>query len=337
MHKFGVKIYGLLAIALTFSLIVAAQKTDKISLRNGDIVTAEIKYMKFAKITVDQEGPGLIDIKWEYVVRVRSDKTFQVTTQSGEVLVTRLDSIFFEVQRYTLSDIVEIVRLKDKFIQRLSGDVSLGLNYSKSSDVFSFNFSSAVTYRIPKNELNFRINAVLSQSGMDTTLAKKEDVTLGYLRRLENSFYAGSSIGWQQNTELGLNNRYFLNGMAGKIPINNNHQRLLTGIGLSLNREQSNESSVYTTNIEALGTIQFKQFRYSFPKLSIDAIYTIFPSLNDWGRVRMEFQLNTSVEVFKDFNVGLNFYDAFDSRPPLGAASKNDFSINFTITYKFGK
>jgi hypothetical protein len=89
--------------------------------------------------------------------------------------------------------------------------------------------------------------------------------------------------------------------------------------------------------VEGLAVITFKRFYYSFPKLSVDAQYTIFPSLSDWGRIRMNFQVNTSVEIFKDFNVGLSFYDNYDNRPPAGAASKNDFGVNFTIGYFFGK
>ncbi len=336
MHKFATRLYILLAV-LPVSIAGFSQKTDKVTLANGDVITCEIKSMKFAMLSVDQQGPGIISVKWEYVTKIQSDKTFQVTMQDGLVLVTRLDSAFFAAQYNTINNIVEIVRLKDKFLLRMSGDVSLGFNYAKSSDIYTFNFAGNTTYRVPKRELTFRLNTVITKSGEDSAAAKKKDISLGYMRRFENSFYAGSQLAWQQNTELGLKSRFSLNGVAGKIPIINNHRRLLTGVGLSLNEEQSNESNTYKTNLESLATIQFKEFRYSFPKLSIDALYTIFPSLTDWGRLRMEFQLNTSVEVFKDFNVGLSFYDSYDNRPPEGAASKNDFSFNFTITYKFNK
>jgi hypothetical protein len=89
--------------------------------------------------------------------------------------------------------------------------------------------------------------------------------------------------------------------------------------------------------VEAVGIIQYKRFRYTSPKISVDAQYVIYPGISDFGRVRMDFQLNTKIEIFKDFNVGLVFYDVFDSRPPAGAVSKNDFGINFTIGYEFGK
>jgi len=336
MYKPTTKLFGFL-LALFISSVGMTQQTDKVWLANGDVITCEIKSMKLAMLSVDQEGPGIISVKWEYVTKIRSDKTFQVTMKDGLVLITRLDSSFFVITENTIDNIVEIVRLKGKFLQRMSGDVSLGFNYAKSSDIYTFNFAGNATYRIPKNELTLRLNTVITKSGTDSAAAKKKDISIGYLRRLENSFFAGSQLGWQQNTELGLRSRFALNGMAGKIPIINNHRRLLTGIGLSLNEEQSNESNNYKTNLESLAAIQFKEFRYSFPKLSIDLLFTIFPSLTDWGRLRSEFQLNTSVEVFKDFNVGLSFYDSYDNRPPEGAASKNDFSFNFTITYKFNK
>jgi len=45
--------------------------------------------MKFAKLKIDQTGPGKIDIKWEEIVRIRSDKTFQVTMGDGRVIVSK--------------------------------------------------------------------------------------------------------------------------------------------------------------------------------------------------------------------------------------------------------
>jgi len=318
-------------------MVGLGQKTDKVSLKNGDVVTGEIKYMRFAKLTIDQDGPGKIDIKWEEIVRIRSAKTFQVTMEDGRVIVTALDSIFFDAQQNSLDDIVEIIWIKAKFLQRLSGDVNIGANYAKSSDIFTFNFTGSINYRVPKNELTLKGTSVLTNSSSDTSVSVKQDANLNYYRKLENSFYIGSNLGWEQNTELGLNNRFSFNGVGGKILISDNHNRMLTGMGLSFNEEQSNENKEYTSNLEALAVISYKRFYYSFPKLSIDAQYLIFPSVSDWGRIRMNFQLNTSIEILKDFNVGLSFYDSYDSRPPAGAASKNDFGVNFTIGYFFGK
>src|SRR3954469_1260534 len=113
-------------ILLALSLAGSAQKTDKVFLKNGDVVTGEIKSLKLAKLKFDMNGPGTISIKWEEIVHVTSDKMFQVTLQNGQVLITKLDTFFFEKQRVDLDDIVEIVQIKKKFLKRLQGDVNVG-------------------------------------------------------------------------------------------------------------------------------------------------------------------------------------------------------------------
>ena len=335
MYKLELKIYGLFA-ALMVSATGLAQKTDKVFLKNGNMITGEIKNMKFAKLSYDVDGPGTISIKWEHIVKISSVKTFQVTMQNGDVLITKLDSVFFDTPAITLDSIIEIVRINDKFMQRLDGSINLGFNYAKSNRDLQFNFNSSITYRKPKAEVNFRLSSVITDNATDT-MTKKQDVTFDFYRKLENSFYLNVLLGWQQNTELGLENRFILPVVAGKILLNNNHQRLLTGAGLSGNLEQSSGSSDYSTSLEGMLIISFKEFKYSTPKISIDARVAIFPGISDWGRLRMGFNLSTRIEIFKDFNVGLNFYDDYDNRPPDGALSKNDFGINFTIGYEFGK
>ncbi|HEV8272604.1 MAG TPA: DUF481 domain-containing protein [Chitinophagaceae bacterium] len=335
MGKSLLKIIGII-ILLMASLVGLAQKTDKLLLKNGNQITGEIKNMKFAKLSFDMDGPGTISIKWEHVVKITSDKKFQVTMQNGDVLITRLDSSFFDQPATTLDSIIEIVRIQDKFMQRLDGSIDLGFNYAKSNSALQFNFNSSITYRKPKTELNFKLNSVITDNATDS-IARKQDATMDFYRKLKKRNYINFLFGWQQNTELGLENRFILPVAAGKVLLNNNHQRLLTGAGLSYNLEESRGSTSYSSSLEGMLIISFKEFKYSTPKLSIDTRLAIFPGLSDWGRVRMGFNLSSKVEIFKDFNVGLNFYDDYDNHPPAGAASKNDYGINFTIGYEFGK
>ena len=326
-----------LVALLMINTAVEAQKTDKVFLKNGDVITGEIKNLKFAKLTVDMTGPGIIQIKWEEILRLKSTKLFQVTMRRGEVLVEYLDSVFYEKYHASLNDIVEIIQMKDQFLQRLDGNVNLGFNYANSSDIFQLNFGSSITYRKPKVETSLTINSVISSKSTDSLISKKQDISIGHLQSIKNNFYVQSNLGWQQNTQLGLQNRFSLNGVGGKIIFNDNQHRLLTGAGLSFNLEESNQSVVYKKTVEALATIQFKKFHYTTPKISLDALYTIYPNITEWGRIRMDFQLNTRYEIFKDFNMGLSFYDLYDNRPPTTTASKNDFGINFTLGYEFGK
>jgi hypothetical protein len=112
---------------------------------------------------------------------------------------------------------------------------------------------------------------------------------------------------------------------------------MLASTGLTVNAEQSVETLTYSTNLDAVATFAYKRFYYNAPKLTINADFSAYPSITNWGRIRLEGSLYVYVEIFKDFTIGMNFYDTYDSRPPEGALSKNDYGINLTIGYIFGK
>jgi len=59
MRTVALKISGTI-ILLTFYVLGLAQKTDKVYLKNGDVVTGEIRSMKLAKMSFDMNGPGLL-------------------------------------------------------------------------------------------------------------------------------------------------------------------------------------------------------------------------------------------------------------------------------------
>ncbi|HET7000209.1 MAG TPA: DUF481 domain-containing protein [Puia sp.] len=316
---------------------VYAQKTDNIKLKNGNILTGEIMSMKLGLLTYKMDGPGTITIKWEYVTAISSDKIFDFTLRNGEIIIGQMDSLFKTYRLHSLDSIIEIIPIKDRFLKRLLGEVNLGFNYTKSNSILQSNFSSSISYVIPTKEFNLKLNSIVTNYGRDTSLTKKQDITGSYKRDFTKKYFWVASLGWQQNTELGLNNRYLVTAAAGWQPLTDNHNRLLASAGLSYNQEQSIETNQYTGNLDALFEVAYKRFYYSTPKLSINADYLIFPGLTDWGRIRMQADLNVSVEIFKDFQIGLVTYYSFDNKPPEGSSSTNDYGIMFTVGYVFGK
>ena len=138
-------------------LSTLAQKTDKVTLRNKDTLTGEIMSMKLGMLTYKMDGPGTITIKWEYVTSIKSNKIFEFTLRTGEIVVTSLDSLFKTHDHTTLDDIIEIIPIKDRFLTRLQGDVNLGFNYTKSNSILQSNFSSNIAYIIPKGGNNAQV------------------------------------------------------------------------------------------------------------------------------------------------------------------------------------
>lgn len=318
-------------------LISNGQKTDKVYLKNGDTITGEILSMKFAILEFKMDGPGTINIKWEEVKNIKSDKIFEFTLRWGNLIACTLDTLYSDYHLKSLDDIIEIIPIKDKFLKRLIGDANLGFNYTKSNSILQFNFTGNIAYIVPKLETNLKINSILTNYGKDTSLTKKQDVIGTVIRNISKKFYLGSSIGWQQNTELGLASRYLISGLAGLESLTDNHNRLKFGAGLSFNQEQSIENNQFKSNLDGLFNITYKRFYYSTPKLSITADYLIYPGISDWGRIRMQADLNVSAEIYKDLLTGLVFYYSYDNKPPQGSLANYDFGILFTIGYSFGK
>ncbi len=327
----------LLILFTSFILYVHGQKTDRVMLKNGDTLTGEIMSMKLGMLTYKMDGPGTISIKWEYITGITSNKVFEFTLRDGEIVVTSIDSLFQLHHQKNLDDIIEIIPIKDRFLKRLVGDVNYGFNYTKSNSILQSNFTSNISYIIPKREFNLKLNSVITNYGNDTSLTTKQDIIASFKRDFGKKYFWGTSLGWQQNTELGLASRYLVSGVVGWQPITDNHNRLLASTGLSYNQEQSIETSQFTGNLDALFEVAYKRFYYSTPKLSIDADYLIYPGITDWGRIRMQVDLNVSVEIFKDFLTGLIFYYSYDNKPPEGSSSTSDYGIMFTVGYVFGK
>ena len=268
---------------------------------------------------------------------IRSARIFEMVLQNGQVLLGTPDSLFFSFNEIEVDDIVEMYPIRKRLLKRLNGNFSTGLSYTKSSDVFEFNFSGAINYRVPKLESSLTANSYINNKADDTLYTNEQDVKFTTIAYFGKFFLSGGAFEWQQNSELGLKNRFAVSGYYGKVLAVDNHNRLSTYTGLSANQEQSIQSSVYKSNLEVPLVVSYKRFFYSSPKQSIDANFNAFPSLSDWGRVRLEFSVATSTELFKNFNSGINFYYKYDNRPPEGAPSTNDFAINFNITYKFNQ
>src|SRR5262245_66509894 len=72
---------ALALFAASFPLF--AQKTDVITLANGDRVTGEIKSYAAGRLTVDTSHSSWIKVKWSLITSISSDKQFDVETIDG--------------------------------------------------------------------------------------------------------------------------------------------------------------------------------------------------------------------------------------------------------------
>lgn len=335
--------------SLTAGLLLAVfsalgQKNDTIYLNDGDRITGELKKLEYGLVTLKTDAMQTVYISLDKIYTAYSSKQFEFRTTSGfryfgSILNSEVPgTIFVLIENDTIPkplwDIVQITSIKDRFWQKIDGSVDMGLSYTKASDVFQFSLNATVTYRTQNYSTRLDLSNILS-SDNENEFSTNRNLGLNVTRYLPGKWSASVQTNGQQNTELDLDYRILFGFAGGYDLVRNNSQRLYAISGLMANRERTIETSATSNNLELLTGIHYKWFRYNQPKIDITAGFDIFPSLTSGGRVRMEFDLNSRVEVLKDVFLSLTVYDSFDNNTSSGGTSKNDWGVITSLGYSF--
>jgi len=326
---------------LSYSVLFA-QKTDVIIMNNGDHITGEIKKLEYAILTFKTDDMGTLQIKWDKITHVISDKYFEVDLQDGRSFYGSLDTtdvlreIFikgYSKQKVVFKKyVVAINPIKSSFWDILGGDVKVGFNYSKGSQTGQFNLGATGKYRTKKNYTELTLNSILSfQESKDPT--RKQDLTLSSQLFLPGKWLAGGSVGMEQNTELGINLRSSISAGGGYVFLQSNHTYFFGLIGLTFNRESFTDTTTSTFNLEGVTNIQFQLFVYDHPKTSLTTLIKFFPGITDFGRIRANYELDFDWEIIYDLYWDMSFYFSYDNKATT-TASSTDYGITTSFKYE---
>ena len=340
-------IYIILFVSvLTFSMKDGiAQKTDTIIHINGNVLTGDFKKMAYGVATWKMDGMGTISLEEVKINTIRSSKLFEIKMKDGTINFGSFDTsnihrkvyILLEDERKLISidDIVEVYPIKRSFWMRTSGDVSLGLNYSKGSNVATVAFSGNLSYRKRKSYFEFALDDNITFQG-DSISSSKADISFGWQRLINNGWSAGILVGGSQNSEMGSKLRLNLDFLGFKDISYNIWNRLSAGAGLSVARETSYDDTPENNDIAGLFTVIWKVYKYTAPKVWVDANISYLPYLTHAGRNRVNFNLNPQVSIIgDDLKAGFQFYYNYDSQPQSEGASTYDYGINLSLSYSF--
>lgn len=322
---------------------VSAQKTDVVVLRNGDRFTCEVKELSRGQLKISTDDAGTIYIEWDKIAAVTTAGSYEVITVDGAQYVGQLQpdtpttlQVFAQVgvsSTVPFAEIVEIRSIKSRFFQRIDGSFDVGGSYTKSSGVGQISVSLSATYRRPGFELftNFDANRT-SQQEADTT--SRFAWLSGYTRFRDNGWVVTPFAIVERNPDLGLTLRAEA-ALAGGRYLHRSLRSttILTG-GIAAGVEEPIEGDSIA-NIDALAAFSTSFYRYDYPKQNVDLSILVFPSLNDWGRVRANFRAKFRQELFHDFTGTVTLYDTYDSRPPVADVDVNDFGVTFAIGWVF--
>jgi hypothetical protein len=328
---------------LAAGLAVAADKTDTVQLKNGNVLTGEIKSLERGQLTYKTDMMETATIKWGWVTQLLSSNVFLVTLDGGEQYFGQLRagasgrtlrvSAEGEDHDVPLDRVVRIKEIETGFWERIDLSLNLGFSYTQASQVSQFTFDGRTSYRDRVRFAELSLNTIFTETGEDSASARRSgqlDLTGKYQRMITGRLFAATQAAGQSNDELGLELRVSGTLGAGYMLIEQNSSRLSAGAGLSVNREWSTEGEPPTENVEAVISSGYSLFYYETPETDLQLSGELYRSLNQ-DRLRAEFDASLRRELITDFFITLTYYESYDSDPPAGSESNSDRGVVLKI------
>jgi hypothetical protein len=312
-----------------------AQRTDVVSLRNGDHITGEIVKLDRGRLEFKTDDEGTIYFEWDIVASVLAAGQFEVVTTDGRRFLGSLaPDVLGSVKivtatgpvSLTSNEITLITQIGESFWKKLEGSIDIGFSYTHSSGIAQLNANGATTYRRPSFEANLSASGTFIKDKEEDSRDDRAIVQASYIRYRGPKMFVAAAASFETNESLGIRLRSLLAGSIGARLVNTNRAQVAVGGGLTVNDEHGVDTEP-TQNVEGLLTFRTSYFTYDRPKTNVDTSFQYYPSLSEFGRQRIQFNWAFKREVWKDVFFSVNGFDTFDSRPPDPAAEKNDVGI----------
>jgi hypothetical protein len=321
-----------------------AEKTDVLLLVNGDTVTGEIKSLDFAALKYSTDSMGTVVVDWEDVVTVTSNQHLQIEITSGErffgnliethgghriTVVTEIGPV--ELENNNIARITPI-EISDHFINKLDGSLSFGLNSQKGSQVSTFNLASDIRYRALSYLVALNANSsITDQPGQETS--SRHNISGIYQRFGSNRWFNEWLINWERNDEQGILARTQIGAAYGRYIVQTNKNQLSIKAGLAEVRETFVGDIASETKAE--GLVEFRYLhRKLIPEASASLVSTVYPTVSDFSKFRIETDLSFRREFIADLFFDLSLYHSYLSEPPPGSFS-TDYGFTTSLGYSF--
>lgn len=313
----------------------SGQYRDRIHLKNGDVITGNMKELDRGKLRLKTRTMDTVFINWVDIASIESDKYLRIeksdgTFNYGTIQQSDLDSGLVVEDSGEETDVpilavssIQPIRTNESFWRRLEGDAGVGVDYKKASGVLTLNLASNVRFRQEKYELSFGANWN-ETSRTEENNSMRANLFSNYTRFLRERWFWKGSLGFERNEELGLDLRAILGASAGRYLVQTPTLRLELNAGLAGNWEERQDGK--SESVEGLIQSSLDIFKHTIPITRMSANLAVFPGITESGRLRANADLTLRNEIIRSVYWDLSLYATYDNQPPEGAA-KEDYGI----------
>ena len=331
-------------LVLLMSSTAYAQKTDVVTLANGDRITGEVKKLQRGQLEFSTDDAGTLELEWDKLTSLLTNRMVEVVLTDGRRFLGTLGpapdarSISVETSGGSVLlpalEVTEINPIGKSFWSKLDGSIDVGYSYTRSSGIGQFNLNTDTVFRRPASSIRLSTSFTSTQTEDDQGDDDRGSIEASLLRYPWQKWFVTVLGRVETNESLGLELRSQTGAAAGPVITQGNRGHLAVGGGMVVNREQG-VSSEPTVNFEGLFLLTTSFYTYDRPKTNVDITFQYYPSLSDFGRQRVQLDSSFKREIWKDFFATINVYDTFDSNPPEAGADRNDVGIVFALGWTF--
>ncbi len=329
-------------IILFFPLTVFSQK-DTLFFNNGTIVIGEISKIQLGVITFDPDDANDITVQLRKLKHIVGSRNFRIETVDLQVIFGKLNksphagfaNITYgsDTTIVALSNISNLYPIEKNFSKRITGFISAGYSYTRSSDLGRINLDGSASYLA--KELEFKINgSAISTIENDVFSRENENLGIKVNYYYHPVWFVAGMLNYQRNEELGIKSRFQEGGGVGNKLLLTRYVRMLGFGAIVVNQETSFESDKSLLLTEGMLGFSFNVFRFEKPELDIQTTQYGFFSFSQ-DRMRYEGDISVNWEMIEDFDLKLSFYTDYDSNPPGSVQANIDYGTVISLAYEF--
>ena len=229
-----------------------AEDTDVVVFDNGEEIIGEVKNFNQGKLKFDTDQADNIYIDWDYVRFLTASELFEVYDETGAVYYGSLGTtdtarelvVIGEEESVVLEmdSVVQFEPIEKTFVERLDGNIDLGLSYTSADSSLQYSLDASAKYRQRKYSGSVSLTSIQTRrDGADDIL--RDNLTFDYTRYHWKRYFGTGTLEFSRNTELGIDFRTELGYAFGRYAIVTNRQRLSGRVGFSITHEDDNTAS----------------------------------------------------------------------------------------------
>jgi hypothetical protein len=323
-----------------------AQKNDTLYFLNGDRISGEILEYKYGYLKYKTYGVSTVKVKYDKMSTFYSSKSFDILFKDGRRRFGSFDTSYMvqfvnivitnDTLLTPLIEIVEFTPVRKNFWRRLSGNLDLGISYTKANELAQSTFNGSVKYTQRNYFITLIMNSLNSiQSNLDSTRVRTNSIAGNHYQRIKKDWFGIALASGEQNSQLGLDLRLQGGLGAGNELVHTNRHNLLTSFGVVINKEWSATQDGSRLNVDGFFGIKYRLFRFNDPEIDLTSNFSTFPSFTVAKRWRIDYDINIKIKIITDMYFSISFVTSYDSNPPSQTSANLDYSFSTSFGYTF--